>query len=185
MSRGIYLLKSLCTHKEALKQLFRTPVSHAIDITPDWLQTHGIKALVLDFDGVLASLGQKTLHPDVIPWLQALSQQKDLSLWILSNNPSSARQQFFATHFPSVQMIMGARKKPYPDGLLTIIQEHHYLPTEILMVDDRLLTGCLAALNAGTQAVWISKPYRRVFSRKMFFELYFSMLRTLDKLTLL
>lgn len=185
MNRGLYLFKSLAQHQKALKKLFKTPLLHATELTLETLQARGVRALVLDFDGVLASHGQQTLHPDILPWLTTLSQNSNIRLWILSNNPSPARQSFFATYFPAIGVITDVRKKPYPDGLLKIIQTYHYQPHELLMVDDRLLTGCLAALNAGTQAAWISKPYRQLRSRQFLLELYFSLLRTLDKMTLL
>ena len=73
----------------------------------------------------------------------------------------------------------GVRKKPYPDGLLKIIQDEKIDPKLVCLIDDRLLTGILAAELAGTQAILITKPLSN-FERHFFKECFFSILRALE-----
>jgi len=48
------------------------------------------------------------------------------------------------------------------------------------MVDDRLLTGCLAALVAGARPCYIRRPYIS-FSHRPLAELFFWMLRRAER----
>jgi predicted HAD superfamily phosphohydrolase YqeG len=80
-----------------------------------------------------------------------------------------------------VHWICGVRKKPYPDGMLKIIELSQAKPNEIALVDDRLLTGILATTIAGTHCVYITKAYRR-FASQPIRECFFSSLRFLEKL---
>jgi uncharacterized protein len=50
------------------------------------------------------------------------------------------------------------------------------------MVDDRLMTGCLAACEAGARPIWIRQPYIRWLGKQGGLELYFWLLRWLDRL---
>lgn len=50
------------------------------------------------------------------------------------------------------------------------------------MVDDRLLTGCLAALNAGAQPWYIRSPYTALKLNPLA-ELFFMLLRFSERLT--
>jgi hypothetical protein len=49
------------------------------------------------------------------------------------------------------------------------------------MVDDRLLTGCLAALVAGARPCYIRKPFIS-FSHNISAETFFMLLRTAERL---
>ena len=183
--RVFYTLYTLVKRRKALQTVRAQGVSSVLDLCSSQLIEQGIEGVVLDFDGVLAAHGKRTLHPEVKPWLDRLVACPSLKIAILSNNPSSLRQAFFAQHYPAIPFIRGVRKKPYPEGLFEAARVLQCPVGHLLMVDDRLLTGCLAALNAGARALWISKPYQDFFSSKCLLEIYFSCLRKLDRLMLL
>ena len=82
----------------------------------------------------------------------------------------------FRSHFPAIRFISGVRKKPYPDGLNRVAELAALPPWAILMVDDRLLTGCLAALIAGALPCYIRSPYISLGNRTVA-ELFFWLLR--------
>jgi predicted HAD superfamily phosphohydrolase YqeG len=102
---------------------------------------------------------------------------------ILSNKPMAARIQWFATTYPEIRWIRAARKKPYPDGLLQICQQLNYQPQQVILADDRLLTGGLATCLAGTQFLYIQQPYVQI-SKRPVDELFFMSLRYLERLTI-
>jgi predicted HAD superfamily phosphohydrolase YqeG len=160
-----------------------------------YLQHHHIHALVLDFDGVLNSHGENTVDARVALWLKAMHlSMPGLPLFILSNRPNSTRQQYFATHFPYINFVTNIRKKPYPDGLaavLATLQEQHArnpaaagtpAPSkdQILIVDDRLATGILAALIFGCKALFITEPLIK-YRKHCIQEVFFKILRILEK----
>ncbi len=97
-------------------------------------------------------------------------------IFILSNKPTDERRQWFAERFPAMRFISGVRKKPYPDGLNKTAELAGVPPAKILMVDDRLLTGCLAALVAGARPCYIRRPYVS-FRQRPAAELFFGLLR--------
>lgn len=152
------------------------------DIDPATLGEAGIRALALDFDGVLSPHGASEPLPEVIAWLKhCCGTIGSGRVFILSNKPTPFRNEWFRCNFPGIRFISGTRKKPFPDGL-NIIGKLSGVPLPaILMVDDRLLTGCLAALNAGARPCYIRQPYV-LFSGRPLAELFFILLRSCERL---
>jgi HAD superfamily phosphatase (TIGR01668 family) len=159
-----------------------TTVDHSLlALDPMELKKTGIKALALDFDGVLAHHGAPVPLPEVVEWLQNCSDVFGGNrLFILSNKPTETRRSWFAKHFPEICFIAGVRKKPYPDGLNKTGELAGVPLSAILMVDDRLLTGCLAALNAGSIPCYIRKPFI-CFSQSTISEIFFWLLRHVER----
>ena len=152
-----------------------------LKLAPEVLYSSGIRALALDFDGVLAGHGAPAPLPEAVAWLKhcevVFGGDK---IFILSNKPTDERIQWFAEHFPAKRFISGVRKKPYPDGLNKTGELAGVPLSSILMVDDRLLTGCLAALVAGVRPCYIRQPFIS-FRYRPFSEFFFSALRMLER----
>lgn len=158
------------------------PTSTILDIDPLALKEEGIASLALDFDGVLAPHGFPEPLPEVQEWLtRALSVFGAAKIFILSNKPTEARNSWFAEYLPGIGFISGVRKKPFPDGLKKTGELAEVPLSSILMVDDRLLTGCLAAINAGAHPFYIRRPYISYRQRPLT-ELFFMLLRTVERL---
>lgn len=171
------------THRQALLQiLVSTPRNSSIlNLDPDLLLSSGVKALALDFDGVLAPHGAPAPLPEAIEWMKRCEVVFGGSrIFILSNKPTEERRRWFAEHFPAMRFISGVRKKPYPDGLIKTAELAGVQASQIMMVDDRLLTGCLAALVAGARPSYIRSPYVSFGSRAVP-ELFFGTIRTLER----
>lgn len=152
------------------------------DINPTYLTDAKVKALVLDYDGVLAAHGEIQPRPEIISWLRLLVQAyAPHKIYVLSNKPTPERLEYFAQYFPTLDFVVAPRKKPYPDGMQEIIKISGLLPSEIMLVDDRLLTGILAAQIVGAQARWITDPYINIKARPVV-EIGIIMLRYLDRL---
>ena len=171
------------SHRRALLQLLdsTTPDCCILKLDPEALRLSGIAVLALDFDGVLAAHGSPVPLPEAIAWMKRCeavfgSEQ----LFILSNKPTEARRKWFSENFPAMRFISGVRKKPYPDGLKKTGELAGVPLSAILMVDDRLLTGCLAAVAAGARPCYIRRPYI-LFSQRPVAELFFMLLRTVER----
>lgn len=151
-------------------------------IDPAALQADGIAALALDFDGVLAPHGYDLPLAEAEEWLARCVDIFGADrIFILSNKPTEARRAWFDEHFPAMRFISGVRKKPFPDGLNRIGELAKVPLSSILMVDDRLLTGCLAAINAGASPLYIRRPYVS-FRQRPLVELFFMLLRAGERL---
>lgn len=170
--------------KEKLKTFWRDPhnkIQNLLSLTPEFFQKQNIKVLVLDFDGVLASHGELQPKPEINDWLKTLMDSKEApQVCVLSNNPLSERELFFKTHFPKLVWISGVPKKPYPDGLLKVIEKFQVDPKLVCLVDDRILTGVLAAEIAGTQVLLVMQP-ERSFKKHLMKESFFTLLRRFEQ----
>jgi len=145
------------------------------------LKSSGVAALALDFDGVLAHHGAPVPLPEAVEWMERCEAIfGGERIFILSNKPTEGRRAWFKDHFPSLRLISGVRKKPYPDGLHATGALSGVPLSQILMVDDRLLTGCLAALDAGARPCYIRRPYV-AFAHHPLAELFFTLLRRAER----
>ena len=180
MSRILFTLKMAWRYRKKLRHIKRDHTWHAktlLQVNCHDLQARGCQVLVLDFDGVMASHGMvEPLHV-VLLWLQhAIKIYGADHIYILSNKPQPLREDFFYRLDPKIHFISGVRKKPYPDGLEKIIHRAKVKPLHVVLIDDRLLTGVLAAQLVGCQAVWIREPYRH-FMNRFWAESFFTVLR--------
>lgn len=178
--RIFYALR-LCWHYR--KQLHEYAINPALQLptllrlTREQLEKGGVQALILDYDGVLASHAEPQPYPETITWLKKLG---NFPIFILSNKPSAERQIFFQQQFPGIRFIVAKRKKPYPDGVKEIIDLANLAPSQIMLIDDRLATGIVLAISMGLQARLISNPYRD-FSKRPVREGCFVLLRMLER----
>lgn len=151
------------------------------ELDPVTLKNSGISALALDFDGVLCHHGGGEPLPEARAWLERCAGVfGEERIFILSNKPTEERRVWFSRHFPAMRFIGGVRKKPFPDGLDIIARLANTPPSSILMVDDRLLTGGLAAILAGAQAAYIHPPCVS-FKHRPVAELVFMVFRTTER----
>jgi len=171
-------------NRHTLARLLQTtPLDCSItNIEPARLHNEGIRILALDFDGVLSPHGSGAPIPEAVGWLRrCASVFGEDHLFILSNKPTQERKEWFAENFPALRFISGVRKKPFPDGLNKIGELSQAPLSSILMVDDRLLTGCLAAITASARPCYIRKPYVAL-SDNFFTEMFFVSIRCAERL---
>jgi predicted HAD superfamily phosphohydrolase YqeG len=170
-------------HRHDLRRLLRETSENTriLSLDPYELHSSGITVLALDFDGVLAHHGAAEPLPEAIVWIKHCEAVFGGDrIFILSNKPTEGRRAWFNEHFPSFRFVSGVRKKPYPDGL-TKTGELAGIPlSHILMVDDRLLTGCLAALVSGARPCYIRQPYIS-FRQRPLAESFFELLRWAER----
>jgi len=162
LHRVLYTIVHCWKFRAALSQFIQQDSLKAatiFDIDMPAMQAQGVRGLIVDFDGVLNAHGANYPTQAAIDciknWVQLLGLHK---VFILSNKPMQVRADFFATELPETEFIIGKRKKPYPDGVELILATSKLNPNELLLIDDRLATGILAAMITGTKAILIDKP---------------------------
>lgn len=177
------LLNRLKHHRERLAHIYQTAPSgyRLLQLSPQNLKQEGISVLVLDFDGVLAPYGEWSPVPELDEWLQNCLEIFGASqVFILSNKPLAQRITHLEKHYQGVRWITGVRKKPDPQGLEKILECTGQPASSVMLVDDRLLTGALAACIANVQFTYITRPYVQVWKRPIP-ELFFLLLRFLER----
>jgi len=170
------------SNRKDLKKYASDPelqLNNVLDLDLEEAREEGFAAVVLDFDGVLASHAESRPRPRVENWL-CENANKDFPIYILSNKPTDEREQYFKEHIPRIKFIHSVQKKPYPDGIKRVIRGTRLQPQQILVVDDRLATGVLAAILAGSRAKLIMRPYTN-FVRRPIRELFFAFLRLFER----
>lgn len=179
MLRVFYTLLQFLRYRKTLSQLLGSPKHKFTAVTaidPEYFQRNAIKNLILDFDGVLACHGQSQPLPEVVAWLQTLSQVFAGQIYLLSNKPNLTRKAYFAAEFPAIKFISGVAKKPYPDGIMVC----KATKGKTLIVDDRILTGVLAAVIADIEVIYITNPWVDR-QKNRWVEGFFQLLRVLER----
>ena len=160
-------------------------VDKIVSLDLNKLKQENIAALILDFDGVLSSEGEISPVPKVIEWLDKAIPLFSKKIFILSNNPLLERKQFFDKYFNNQIEFIVARPKPDPEGIMTIFNNlqllEHIKKSQILLVDDRLATGILAAKIFGIASCLVKRPYVNL-KRRLFEELFFMFIRKIERL---
>jgi uncharacterized protein len=182
MKRFIYAFRMGRRFRRELKRYTKDrnlQIETILELKPELLKSIGVRVLAVDFDGVLASHGEHQPDSKIVEWLAscvaALGKE---NVYVLSNKPIAKRIDFF--NELGIELIRNVRKKPYPDGLQRILEKTQVSPNALLLIDDRLLTGILAAEIVGTQAKLVTKPYMQVVKRPVV-ELSFMLLRALER----
>jgi predicted HAD superfamily phosphohydrolase YqeG len=182
--RFFYAIRMAFRYRSVLKNYRTNPtlqIANVQQLDLNRLKEQGIKVLVLDFDGVLASHGELAPAKELESWLKAcITVFGSKQLFILTNKPTSNREQYFAKYYPEIQFTKCRRKKPYPEGLQGILSLSNTAAQEVLVVDDRLLTGILVAAIVGTEARWLTIPRVNLRQRPLQ-ELFFMLLRKMER----
>jgi predicted HAD superfamily phosphohydrolase YqeG len=155
-----------------------TPI--LIDVSPETWYAQGIRVLVLDFDGVLSVYEGDSPLLEVDTWLSAAEKIFGDAIFVLTNLPTPERQALFDTRYPGIHLVRAARKKPYPDGIQAVLDKTGCEAHQLLLVDDRLLTGIVLAVSMGVRGCWVTKPYQN-FDLHPIKERYVTVLRYLDQ----
>jgi len=151
-------LKLARRHIRELSRLRRNPVS-VESLTRKRLAEMGVKAVVLDHDGVLGP--NRGVAPDE-GGLELIKNAVEVCgagmVFILSNTKSrrEARRRYYTEEHGDVVYLV-ARAKPDPDGIMQAFWASGAPMDKIAMVDDGLLTGALMALESGAMAVYAKR----------------------------
>ncbi|MDJ0743805.1 MAG: YqeG family HAD IIIA-type phosphatase [Xenococcaceae cyanobacterium MO_167.B27] len=116
-----------------------------INLTPDILERHYIKGLILDVDETLVPLKQTEVSLDLKQWAETMKQVA--SIWLVSNNLSQNRIGRIAQSL-NLPFIAGA-KKPSRRKLQQAATAMNLTVGEVAMVGDRIFTDVLAGNRLG------------------------------------
>jgi len=157
--------------------------SSILDLDIKHLKQKGIKNIILDFDGVISAHNKEKPDKKVKLWLHnAIKTFGHKHIFVLSNNKNSNRLKYFNKHFPKLVFSENKYYKPYPYDIYKLIKKFNIKNlTNIILIDDRLLTGILLSLTVGINSLYIFKPVSDL-KKNSIKEFYISFLRKLDLL---
>ena len=126
------------------------------DITPDYLLSKGIRAVVLDIDNTLVTYGMPEPTAEVTNWIEAL-QAKGISVALASNNGRERVERFnkklgvFTTYKSG---------KPSPRAVFASCGHFGVRPEETAVIGDQIFTDVCCAKRAGALAILVTPlPY--------------------------
>ncbi len=185
MQRIIFTIIKFFRYRSCLKKPEFT-VDQIILLNLEYLKQKNILALILDFDGVLGSHGKLQPLPEVVEWLErAVQIFGPKKIFVLSNNPLASRRDFFEQYFNNQIEFIIAKPKPNLEGIITIFNDLLLFgsieKSQVLLIDDRLATGILAAKIFGIASCLIMKPYVNLRGNWIK-ELFFMFLRKLERI---
>ena len=121
-------------------------------ITPELLQSRGIRLLLSDLDYTLAPKSQREPDEGLRRWLRELTQA-GVTVMILSNNRSPARVEQFCRELGI--SYEGHAKKPQTAGFRRAMDQAGTDPAHTAMLGDKLLTDMLGANLSGVTALMV------------------------------
>ena len=122
------------------------------DITPQMLQSWGIKLLLCDLDYTLAPRSVAQPDESVLAWVQEM-KDAGIEVMILSNNRSSARVEEFCKDMGITYV--GHAGKPAKRGYREAMAKAGVTEKETAMLGDKLLTDVLGARRSGVLALMV------------------------------
>lgn len=122
-------------------------------ITPEQLESHGIKAILTDLDNTLIAWDNPNGTGELFDWLRVMDQAK-IPVVVVSNNKASR----VARALEKFELDYVARAmKPFSLGI-RLAQEKLNLPNDqIVMIGDQLMTDIKGANAAGVRSILV-KP---------------------------
>ncbi len=125
----------------------------AFDITPEFLLSAGIKAVVLDIDNTLVTYGEAEPSKKVTFWVASLAQA-GIKAAIASNN-NEERVRLFNRNLGI--FCVSKSGKPSAKAVKAVCKEFSVSPRDTAVIGDQIFTDVLCANRAGAVAI-LTKP---------------------------
>lgn len=129
------------------------------EITPEFLKEHGLRGIMIDLDGTMAS-SHAPLPPDTVrPWMDAL-QAAGIRILVLSNNKESRVKRFCA---PLGVPYIHRAVKPFGRGFRRGARVLALPMQQIAVVGDQIYTDTFGGNCAGAVTCFIRSINRGDF----------------------
>lgn len=145
-------------------------LNNIYEITPGYLKSRGIRAVLLDIDNTLVTYDDPKPTPPVLAWLKAL-EDSGISAAFISNNHRERVEAFNSElHF----FASWDSKKPSGKYYLAAMEQLGTSVSDTAVVGDQIFTDVWSAKRLGLYAILV-KPIRDKTS------LFFKCKRALEK----
>lgn len=125
-------------------------------ITPEFIKSLGVRALVLDIDNTLVTYAVEEPTEEVIAWVRGM-QEAGLRLSIASNNHGPRVKKF---NEKLGLFIMCESGKPSRKAVKNACAHFGVKPQECAVIGDQIFTDVLCASRAGAVAILVKPiPY--------------------------
>ncbi len=126
------------------------------EITPDYLTSQGIRALVLDIDNTLVTYDDPEPTPPVLAWFGAM-KEAGIALSFVSNNERERVERF---NRPLGFYAHGKSGKPFGKYIRRAMEHMASDPASTALIGDQLLTDVAAGKKAGLKLSLLVPPIK-------------------------
>ena len=121
------------------------------DLTPELLQAHNIRLLMMDFDNTIVPYTTNVPTEKMAAWLRSMNAS-DIQLCVVSNSKRD-RVKIFCDSY-GIDCITHA-KKPFTKGINECLAKYGIPAEEAALVGDQIFTDTLGANNAGVMPILV------------------------------
>ena len=121
------------------------------DITEEYLQSKGIRLLMMDFDNTIVPYTTDVPSEEMLAWLHKMNSSS-IELCVVSNSKNQRVRRFCKTY--QLNCITHARK-PFSDGICRCLERFEISPGESALVGDQIFTDTLGANCAGVTSILV------------------------------
>ncbi len=150
------------------------------DVTPSFLHSIGVRALLIDIDNTLAPYEQPDPDDEHRAWFASL-EQAGIRAALISNNHRARVERFNMTLGLPAYWKSG---KPFGKTMRRVMKRWGVLPAETAVLGDQLLTDALAGKRLGLRAIivppirdkrswfvrtkrWMERPFIRAYQDRI------------------
>lgn len=130
----------------------RIIVNHLTDVTPELLQRHGIRALLMDFDNTIVPYTTDEPTEEMQAWLRKM-QASDIFLCVVSNSKKPRVVRFCETY--DLNCVTHSRK-PFQKGIREALDHYGLDRDTTALVGDQIYTDVLGANCGGLTSILIT-----------------------------
>ena len=120
-------------------------------LTPEYLQSRGIKLLMLDFDNTIVPYTTNEPTPEMSAWLQMMLQSQ-IQICVVSNSKRD-RVKIFCSAY-GIDCITHA-KKPFSKGIKECLARYALTASECALAGDQIYTDVLGANGTGVTSILV------------------------------
>ncbi len=129
------------------------------DLTPEFLQTRGIRLLMLDFDNTIVPYTTNVPTEAVAQWLKQMAAS-DIQLCVVSNSKNDRVKKFCQAY--GIDCITHA-KKPFAKGIRQCLARYQIPAESCALVGDQIYTDTLGANGCGVTSILVSAIHNHNF----------------------
>jgi HAD superfamily phosphatase (TIGR01668 family) len=132
--------------------LLPTMITEAVtDLTPEFLQSRGIKLLMLDFDNTIVPYTTNVPTDKMAAWLEMM-KASGIQLCVVSNSTND-RVKIFCGKW-GIPCITHARK-PFSKGIRQCLGRFGFKAENCALAGDQIFTDTLGANGCGVQSILV------------------------------
>ena len=121
------------------------------DLTPDFLERHGVSLLMLDFDNTIVPYTTNVPTEKMEAWLRQMAAS-DITLCVVSNSKRDRVRVFCDSY--GIACITHA-KKPFSKGIKECLNRFETAPERAALVGDQIFTDTLGGNCAGVKTILV------------------------------